>query len=72
LGAEAVFFQPGVKKRAARSFRMAQQTGLAALAFVSLHTMRLRGEKSTGHSGASVPGLGTDLSEVSEPTARND
>ncbi len=31
VGAEAVFAQPGVKKRAAKSFRLEQQTGPAAV-----------------------------------------
>ena len=31
---------------------------LVVLAFVALHTMRLRGEKSGGHGGASLPGAG--------------
>jgi SRSO17 transposase len=164
LSAEAVFSQPGVKRRAARSFRIAQQTGpatvwqvkvvdvalgddrrprhrlilarnretgekkyfitnaprrigvrrvltagfvrwnvehvfrvakgkvglthfegqsyvslkrhlalcLVVLAFISLHTLRLRGGKSGGDPGAGLPRSGPDLSEVSEPTARND
>jgi SRSO17 transposase len=40
---------------------------LVALAFVSLHTTQLRGEKSGDHSGTSVPRSGPGLSEVSEP-----
>ena len=156
LSAEAVFAQPGVKKRAAKSFRLEQQTGpaavwqakvvdvalgndgrprhrlivarnretgekkyfltnaprriglrrvlraafvrwhvehvfrvaksevglthfegrsyvslkrhlalcLVALAFVSLHTLQLRGEKSEGHAGAGLPSPGSGLSEV--------
>jgi SRSO17 transposase len=163
LGAEAVFSQPGVKGRAARTFRIAQQTGPAAvwqakvvdvalgndrrprhrlilarnretgekkyfitnaprrigvrrvltaafarwnvehvfrvakgevglthfegqsyvslkrhlalclvvLAFVSLYTLQLRGEKSGGDLGAGKPRLGPCLSEVFEPTAGN-
>jgi SRSO17 transposase len=163
LGAEAVFAQPGVRRRAARSFRFTQQTGPAAvwqvkvvdvglgsdrrprhrlilarnretgekkyfltnaprrigvqrvlaagfvrwnvehvfrvakgevglthfegrsyvslkrhlalclvvLAFVSLHTLQLRGEKCGGHPGAGRHGLGPDLPEVSEPAARD-
>jgi SRSO17 transposase len=159
LSAEAVFSQPGVKKRAAKSFRLEQQTGPAAvwqakvvdvalgadrrprhrlilarnretgekkyfitnaprriglrrvllaafvrwnvehvfrvaksevglthfegrsyvslkrhlalclvvLAFVSLHTMQLRGEKSGDHPGTNLPSSGPRLSEVSEP-----
>ena len=41
---------------------------LAALAFLSLHTMRIRGEKSSAHFGASLSSLGPRLSEVLEPT----
>lgn len=40
---------------------------LVALAFISLHTLQLRGEKSGGHSGASLPSPGPHLSEVLEP-----
>jgi SRSO17 transposase len=40
---------------------------LVALAFVSLHTLQLRGEKSGGHPGASLPSPGSHLSEVLEP-----
>jgi SRSO17 transposase len=164
LSAEAVFSQPGVKQRAARSFRLEQQTGPAAvwqvkvvdvalgndrrpqhrlilarnretgerkyfitnaprrigvrrvllaaftrwhvehvfrvaksevglthfegrsyvslkrhlalclvvLAFVSLHTLQLRGEKSGGHPGAGLSGPGPRLSEILEPPPRND
>ena len=159
LSAEAVFAQPGVKKRAAKSFRLEQQTGpaavwqakvvdvavgtdrrprhrlilrrnrqtgekkyfltnaprriglrrvlraafvrwnvehvfrvaksevglthfegrsyvslkrhwalcLVALAFVSLHTRQLRGEKSADHSGAGLPSPRAGLSEIPEP-----
>jgi len=161
ISAEAVFSQPGVRRRAARSFRIAQQTGPAAvwqvkivdvalghhrrprhrlnlarnretgerkyfitnapkaigvrrvlaaafvrwnvehlfrvaktevglthfegrsyvslmrhlalclvvLAFVALHTVRLRGEKPGGDGGASVPGLGMGVPRISAPTA---
>ena len=34
---------------------------LVVLAFVALHTVRLRGEKSGGDRGASVPGAGVGL-----------
>ncbi len=163
LGAEAVFAQPGVRKRAARSFRFARQTGpeavwqakvvdvalgndrrprhrlilarnretgerkyfvtnaprrigvrrvlaagftrwnvehvfrvakgevglthfegqsyvslkrhlalcLVVLAFVSLHTLRLRGEKCGGHSGTGLHDLGPGLPEVPEPAAED-
>ena len=163
LNAEAVFAQPGVKKRAAKSFRVEQQTGpamvwqakavdvalgsdrrprhrlilarnretgekkyfitnaprriglrrvllaafvrwnvehvfrvaksevglthfegrsyvslkrhmalcLVALAYVSLHTQQLRGEKSSAHSGASLPSPGARLSEIFEPPPRH-
>ena len=40
---------------------------LVALAFLSLHTLQLRGEKSGGHSGASLPSPGPHVSEVFEP-----
>ncbi len=40
---------------------------LVALAFVSLHTMQLWGEKSADHPGTSLPNSGSRLSEVSEP-----
>jgi SRSO17 transposase len=40
---------------------------LVALAFVSLHTTQLRGEKSADHPGTSLPGPGPRLSEVPEP-----
>jgi SRSO17 transposase len=45
---------------------------LVALAFVSLHTMTLRGEKSAGHSGASLPRPGSVLSDLPEPPPRDD
>lgn len=41
---------------------------LVALAFVSLHTMRLRGEKSGGDVGAGLPGVGARLPSLPEPT----
>jgi len=161
IGAEAVFSRPGVRRRAARSFRVAQQTGPAAvwqvkvvdvalghdrrprhrlilarnretgerkyfitnapkaigvgrvlaaafvrwtvehlfrvaktevglthfegrsyvslmrhlalclvvLAFVALHTVRLRGEKPGDHGGASVPGVGVGVPQVPGPAA---
>jgi SRSO17 transposase len=164
LSAEAVFSQPGVRKRAARSFRITQQTGpatvwqvkvvdvalgndrrprqrlllarnretgelkyfitnaprrigarrvlaaafvrwhvehvfrvakgevglthfegrsyvalkrhlalcLVVLAFVTLHTLQLRGEKSGGDAGAGLPRLGPHVSALSEPTTRHD
>ena len=40
---------------------------LIALAFVSLHTLQLWGEKSEGHPGASLPSPGPHLSEIPEP-----
>jgi SRSO17 transposase len=40
---------------------------LVALAFVSLHTTQLRGEKPGHHIGTSVPNARPRLSEVSEP-----
>ena len=42
---------------------------LVVLAFVSLHTLRLRGEKCGGHSGAGLHDLGPDLPEAPEPAA---
>jgi SRSO17 transposase len=42
---------------------------LVALAFVSLHTLQLRGEKCGGHPGAGWHGLGPGLPEVPEPAA---
>ena len=164
LSAEAVFSQPGVQKRAARSFRIEQQTGPAAvwqaksvdvalgndlrpryrlilarnretgekkyfitnapprlglrcvlqaalvrwhvehvfrvaksevglthfegrsyvslkrhlalclvvLAFVSLHTLQLWGEKPASHSGAGLPSPSPRLSEVPEPKTSDD
>ncbi len=38
---------------------------LVAMAFVALHTMRLRGEKPGGDRGAGVPGPGPDVPPVS-------
>jgi SRSO17 transposase len=40
---------------------------LLALAFVALHTMRLRGEKSGGDIGAGVPGAEARMPEISQP-----
>jgi SRSO17 transposase len=163
LGAEAVFAQPGVRRRAAKAFRFAQQTGpaavwqvkavdvalgtdrrprhrlilarnretgekkyfltnaprrigvrrvltaalvrwnvehvfrvakgevglmhfegqsyvslqrhvalcLVALAFVTLHALQLRGEKSGSHAGTGLPRLGPGLPEVFAPPARD-
>src|SRR5208283_3852038 len=45
---------------------------LVALAFVSLHTMRLRGEKPGHYSGAGLPSPGPRLSEISEPPTSYD
>ena len=45
---------------------------LVALAFVSLHTMQLRGEKPGGHPGASLPSPGARLSEIPEPQPSDD
>ena len=44
---------------------------LTALAFVALHTVRLRGEKSGGDFGAGVPGPGAHLQALPEPPPRN-
>lgn len=40
---------------------------LVAMAFVSLHTMRLRGEKSSDHLGASLPSPGPHVPSIPEP-----
>lgn len=40
---------------------------LVALAFVSLHTTQLRGEKSGDHPGTSLPSPGVGMSEIPEP-----
>ena len=45
---------------------------LVALAFIRLHTMQLRGEKSGGHSGASLSSPGPHVSEVFEPTTSHE
>jgi SRSO17 transposase len=45
---------------------------LVALAFVALHTMRLRGEKSGGDVGASVPSIEANLPAIPEPAAGNE
>jgi SRSO17 transposase len=45
---------------------------LVVMTFVSLHTQRLRGEKSGGDAGAGVPSAGADLSDVSTPSAGHD
>jgi SRSO17 transposase len=45
---------------------------LVALAFVSLHTLQLRGEKSGGHSGASLPSPGPRLPAIPDAPTSND
>jgi SRSO17 transposase len=45
---------------------------LVALAFVALHTMRLRGEKSASDFGASVPSAEANLPAIPEPPARDE
>ena len=45
---------------------------LVALAFVSLHTMRLRGEKSGGDFGASLPRAGPDVPPLPGPPPSHD
>jgi SRSO17 transposase len=45
---------------------------LVALAFVSLHTMRLRGEKSGHHPGASLPSPGPNVPTIPEPLSCHD
>jgi SRSO17 transposase len=45
---------------------------LVALAFVALHTMRLRGEKSGGDLGTSVPGVEANLPAIPEPPPGNE
>lgn len=44
---------------------------LAALAFVSLHTTRLREKKSGGDDGASVPGAAAAVPAISGPSSRH-
>ena len=44
---------------------------LTVMAFVSLHTMRLREKKSGGDNGTGLPGAEAALPEVSEPATRN-
>ena len=44
---------------------------LTVMAFVSLHTMRLREKKSGGDPGAGLPGAATALPEISGPATRN-
>ena len=44
---------------------------LTVLAFVSLHTTRLRGKKSAGDPGAGLPGAAVALPEVSGPATRH-
>ena len=44
---------------------------LLALAFVALHTLRLRGEKSGDHFGAGVPVAGECVPQIPAPTAGN-
>ena len=44
---------------------------LVVLAFVALHVMRLRGEKSGGDLGASVPGAEVRVPPIPEPAAGN-
>jgi SRSO17 transposase len=45
---------------------------LLALAFVAVHTVRLRGEKSGGDPGAGMPGVEERVPDVPAPTAGND
>jgi SRSO17 transposase len=45
---------------------------LVVLAFISLHTMQIRGGKSRGHLGAGLSSPGPHLSELFEPPPRND
>lgn len=44
---------------------------LVVLAFVALHTLRLRGEKSGRDLGASLPGAGVRVPTIPQPTAEN-
>ena len=44
---------------------------VTVMAFVSLHTMRLRGEKPGGDVGTGVPGTATAVPEISEPPPRH-
>lgn len=41
---------------------------LVIMAFVALHTERLRGEKPRGHTGAGVPGVGGDVPTIPRPS----
>ena len=45
---------------------------MTAMAFVSLHTMRLREKKSGPDIGASLPGAEADVPEISKKTTRHD
>jgi SRSO17 transposase len=45
---------------------------LVALAFVALHTMRLRGKKPGGDFGASVPPVEANLPAIPEPPSRHE
>jgi SRSO17 transposase len=45
---------------------------LVVMTFVTLHTLRLRGEKSGGNAGANVPSAGAGLSDVSAPSTGHD
>ena len=45
---------------------------LVALAFVALHTMRLRGDKPGGDFGASVPPVEANLPAILEPPSRHE
>ena len=42
---------------------------LVVLAFVALHTARLRGEKPGGDGGATVPGVGVGVPRIPATTA---
>jgi SRSO17 transposase len=44
---------------------------LVAMAFVAMHTMRLRGEKSGGYPGAGMPDPGERVPGIPAPTAGN-
>ena len=42
---------------------------LVVLAFVAVHTLRLRGEKPAGDGGAGLPGAGVGVPQVPGPAA---
>jgi SRSO17 transposase len=57
--------------RSYRSLKRHLALCLVVLAFVALHTLRLRGEKSGADSGATLPGAALRVPTISQPTAEN-